>query len=184
MSLQNFLERMTRILEEAGVPYMVCGSVASTFYSTPRTTQDIDVVVELEGSRLKMLLARLPEEEYYVSEDAALDAIRRRSMFNVVDLESGWKMDLVVRKNRMFSEEEFRRRRRVDFLGVPLWLASAEDCVISKLEWSALGSSERQLRDVKQVLDVQGSSLDRDYIQQWVQKLGLQAEWEQAKALP
>ena len=162
---------------------MIVGSVASTFHSTPRTTQDIDVVVELDALRLKALLDHLPEEDYYVSDVAARDALRRRSMFNVVDLESGWKADLVVRKNRPFSAEEFRRRIQVDFMGVPLYIASAEDCVISKLEWAALGSSERQLRDVKMILDVQGESLDRAYIEQWVGHLGLMDVLQRAQAL-
>jgi hypothetical protein len=183
MSLQGFLERVVCILEKAGVSYMVCGSIASTFYSTPRTTHDIDIVVELSGPQLQRLLQYLPEEDYYVSEEAAMDALRRRSMFNVVDLESGWKLDLVVRKNRPFSEEEFRRRRQVEVVGVSLWMASPEDCVISKLEWAALGESERQLRDVRQLVEVQGETLDLGYIQHWVKELKLDGVWQRMLAM-
>jgi hypothetical protein len=177
VSLQAFLTRLVGVLDAAGVPYMICGSAASTFHSAPRTTQDIDVVVDLDAGRLGELLARLPEDAYYVSEGAAREALRRRSMFNVVDLETGWKADLVVRKDRPFSVEEFGRRLRVEFMGVPLWVSSAEDCVISKLEWATLGGSERQLADVRSILEVQGERLDRQYVERWVEQLGLQDAW-------
>lgn len=94
MSLRDFVERVTTALDSAGVPYMVCGSVASTFHSRPRTTQDVDIVVEVDDDRLRTLLARFPEDAYYVSEDAAREALRRRSMFNIIDLATGWKADV------------------------------------------------------------------------------------------
>jgi hypothetical protein len=177
MGLQVFLIRFVGILDAAGIPYMICGSVASTFHSAPRTTQDIDIVVELDQGRLVALLAHLPGEAYYVSEQAAHDALRRRSIFNVIDLDTGWKADLVVRKGRPFSAKEFGRRLQVEFMGVSLWIASAEDCVISKLEWAALGASERQLGDVRSIVDVQGERLDRAYIEHWVGELGLRNGW-------
>lgn len=177
MSLRGFLARLTGLLEKAQVPYMLSGSVASTFYSAPRTTQDIDIVVALDGMRLQALLALLPEDELYFSQDAARDALRRRSMFNIIDLETGWKADLIVRKGRPFSEVEFQRRVQVDLLGLQVWMVSPEDCVISKLEWARQAESERQLRDVHAVLMAQGEGLDRGYIEGWAQELGLQEQW-------
>ena len=106
MSLRDFLARLTGALDQASIPYMIAGSIASTYYSAPRTTQDVDLVVELDGARLRALLASLPEDQLYDSPDAARDALRRRSMFNVIDLETGWKADLIVRTG-------WRRRRTV-----------------------------------------------------------------------
>lgn len=177
MSLRDFLARLTGALDQAGVPYMIAGSIASTYYSAPRTTQDVDLVVELDGARLRALLATLPEDQLYYSPDAARDALRRRSMFNIIDLETGWKADLIVRKGRPFSAEELRRRVQVDLLGLRVWMATAEDCVISKLEWARAGSSERQVRDVRGILDAQGSALDRAYVEHWVRELGLEELW-------
>jgi hypothetical protein len=91
------------------------------------------------------LITNLPENEFYADGDAAIEALRRESMFNVIDLGTGWKFDLIVRKTRDFSQEEFDRRRLVHFEGVSLWVASAEDIMISKLEWSKLSESQRQI---------------------------------------
>lgn len=180
MSLRDFVERVTTALDSAGVPYMVCGSVASTFHSRPRTTQDVDIVVEVDDDRLRTLLARFPEDAYYVSEDAAREALRRRSMFNIIDLATGWKADLIVRKSNDFAETEFSRRRAVDFLGIPVSMASAEDCIVSKLRWSIVSQSDRQLEDVRWLVESCGANLDRDYIESWVTRLGLDNAWKKA----
>lgn len=83
MSLPEFLARLTLALDAAQVPYMVCGSVASFFHGVPRTTQDVDLVVELSGFAVPRLLSHLPDVDYYYSEAAALDAVRFQRQFNV-----------------------------------------------------------------------------------------------------
>jgi hypothetical protein len=94
-------------------------------------------------------------------------------MFNVIETVSGWKVDLIVRKDRPFSEAEFARRRRLEVLGVDMMIASPEDVVLSKLEWARLGGSERQLDDVRGVLRLQGSALDVAYLRRWAVDLGV-----------
>ena len=175
--LAEFMSRITQILDTAGAPYMLVGSIASAFHGMPRSTQDVDIVVDLDVNTLEAVLGLLPEECYYVSADAAKDAVRRRGQFNVIDLASGWKADLIVKKSRPFSEQEFERRIRVTLLGIDVWLTSAEDSIISKLEWARLsGASERQLRDVSGILD-RAQSLDVDYIERWVSHLALSDLW-------
>lgn len=178
MSATDFLRRIVRHLEDAGVPYMVAGSLASTFHGRPRTTEDIDLVVELDAAALLRVLS-LDPERYYVSEEAASDALRRESQFNVIDMETGWKADLIVRKSRPFSETEFSRRERVRLLGVDCHVASAEDTILAKLEWAKQGESERQLRDVVGVLSTRGDDLDVEYIEKWADALGIRDLWEQ-----
>ncbi|MFT4974977.1 MAG: hypothetical protein ACI8S6_000860 [Myxococcota bacterium] len=87
MNIEGFLQRLVAVLEQAGVSYMLSGSLASAFYGIPRSTQDIDIVVELDITRLRALLGVLPQELYYVSEPAAVDALRRQGQFNVIDME-------------------------------------------------------------------------------------------------
>lgn len=106
MSLRDFLERLTSALDQAGLPTMIAGPAASTYCSAQRTTQDVDLVVELDGARLRALLASPPEDELYDGPEAAHDALRRRSLFNVIDLVTDWKADLIVRKDRPLSAEE------------------------------------------------------------------------------
>jgi hypothetical protein len=99
-------------------------------------------------------------------------------MFNVIDLETGWKVDLILRKQSAFALSEFARRTDVHLLGARVYVATAEDTVISKLSWArASGGSERQLRDVAGVVAATGASLDRDYVERWVAELGLGDLW-------
>lgn len=182
--LKPLLERLVRVLDGSGVPFMIAGSFASTTHGLPRTTQDLDVVIDPPSlEALEALVASLSPNDYYVDADAARDALRRRSMFNVVDHESGWKVDFIVRKNRPFSREEFARRMKLSLLDVPVFIASAEDTVVAKLEWSKQArGSERQRRDVAGIVATMGDQLDRAYIERWVRDLGLEAEWRSAQS--
>ncbi|MBI4519470.1 MAG: hypothetical protein HY701_01420 [Gemmatimonadetes bacterium] len=94
-----------------------------------------------------------------------------------VDAERGWKVDFIIRKDRSFSLEEFSRRRPATVLGVDVSLTRVEDLILAKLEWSRLGESELQRRDVVQLLEAPWASLDRSYLERWVEELGLRAEW-------
>lgn len=143
---------------------MVAGSVASSIHGEPRSTQDVDLVIDPSMASLRVFVRALPEEDFYVSEDAAMEALGARRQFNVIDMVTGWKADLIVRKNRSFSVSEFQRRERATVLGVDVYIASAEDVVLTKLEWASVdGGSERQLRDVRGILAAHGD-LDQDYL--------------------
>jgi hypothetical protein len=174
--------RIRDALERAGVPYMLTGSFASSIHGVPRATHDVDVVIAPTREQLLALLDQFPDTEYYVSRDAALDALARRSQFNVVDFASGWKIDLIVRKARDFSREEFERRRAMEVGGVWLDVASAEDVLIAKLEWAKRGASEQQLDDAAGVIRSQGEKLDIAYVERWIQILGLDDEWQRASS--
>jgi hypothetical protein len=128
-------------------------------------------------------VASLPREDFYVNLDTALDALARRAQFNVIDVRTGWKVDLIVRRDRPFSVEEFRRRQPATVLGVPVDVATPEDTIVSKLEWARLGESERQLRDVAGIVAVGGRSLDHAHIERWVADLGLTDLWRKALTL-
>jgi hypothetical protein len=181
--LQGLLDRLVRLLDAAGVPFMIAGSFASSAHGLPRTTQDLDVVVDPPGPEaLETLVRSMSTDQYYVDRDAALDALRHRTMFNVVDHASGWKVDFIVRKNRAFSRDEFGRRMKFTLLDVPVYVASPEDTIVAKLEWSKQsGGSERQRRDVAGILATVGAELDRDYIERWVRDLDLVDEWRAAQ---
>ena len=183
MSLSDFLTRLTGVFEDLGLDYMIVGSLASTVHGVARSTQDVDIVVALPRDRLADLLAALPQDDYYVSDTAAEEAVRRQSQFNVIDMATGWKADLVIQKQRPFSIEELGRRRRHTLLGVELYVASPEDTIIAKLEWARSGLSERHLRDIAGIIQARRQSLDIAYIDRWVATLGLAAEWARARQL-
>ena len=99
-------------------------------------------------------------------------------MFNVVDPETGWKADLIVRKERAFSASEFARREPTALDGVALSVATVEDVILSKLEWARLGGSDRQLEDVRALVRVAGDALDRAYVERWAEVLGVRDAWQ------
>lgn len=170
---REFLKRLTEFLDEAGIPYMVAGSVGSSFHGHPRATQDADVVIDPTAEQLQSLIALL-EQGYYVSREAAIEALHRRTMFNIIDLEGGWKADLIIRKDRPFSRQEFERRRQIDAMGQMLWVVSPEDIILSKLEWMKGRESDVQYSDALGVAVTQWDSLDVEYLRKWAGQLGVE----------
>jgi len=170
---REFIKRLIALLDKAGIPYMVAGSVGSSFHGRPRATQDTDVVIDPTEDQFSSFLA-LMEQGYYVSLDAALDALRRRTMFNVVDLEGGWKADLILRKDRPFSRQEFERRRQIEAMGQTLWVVSPEDTILSKLEWMKGRESDVQYSDALGVAITQWGNLDLEYLHWWAGPLGIE----------
>lgn len=170
----SLLRQLVDALDSAGIPYMVAGSIASSFLGEPRTTNDIDVVIDPTPDQLEELLSCFGEG-YYVSHMAARQALFARTMFNVIDHASGMKIDFIIRKSRRFSHEEFGRRQPCTIGTPPLSVtfASAEDVILSKLEWAKLADSERQLRDAIGVALLNAGTLDRDYLRAWAGELEL-----------
>jgi hypothetical protein len=181
---QEVLARVTRLLADLGVPYMVTGSLASSVHGRPRTTHDADIVIDPTPPALDRLVAELQAGGFHVDAAVAREALRTRRQFNAISTASAFKVDLIVRKDRPFSREEFRRREPADLGGTPVSLASAEDAVLSKLEWSKKGGSERQLADAAGILAVKGPSLDRDYIERWARELGILDLWQDIAGIP
>src|SRR5260370_1346980 len=181
MSATSIFKRITAALEQAGVSYMLAGSFASAYYGAPRATQDIDIVIAATEDQVRSLVQLLPKDEYYVELDTALQAHRRQSLFNVVDMATGWKVDFIIRKSRAFSEEEFRRRTKVNLEGIILFVASAEDVIVSKLEGAKLAQSTRQIRAVSGALKIRWGLLDHAYLEKWVHELELTLEWNNAR---
>ncbi len=180
-TFEGLLSDVFSALEDCQVPAMVVGSFASTYHGIPRSTQDLDVVVELDASQLEKLLLRWTEKRYYVGEEAAREAVRQRTQFNLIDPLSGWKVDFILRKEREFSRAEFARRQPAELQGQEIQLATAEDTIIAKLMWAKDSHSERQLRDVAGILDVSAESLDHAYLQDWVKTLGLESLLDRAR---
>jgi len=167
-----FLERLIERLEKAGIPYMVAGSVGSSLHGRPRATQDIDVVIAPTLEQLNRFVDSLGEA-YYISREAARDAFQNRTMFNVIDVEAGWKADLIIRKARPFSLQEFQRRRRVEAMGQSLWVVSPEDVILSKLEWAKGRGSDIQFSDALGVAVVHQDGLDQEYLFKWAKEVGV-----------
>lgn len=170
---QEFLGRLIGLLNKAGNPYMVAGSVSSSIHGRPRATQDMGVAIDPTEDQLESFIALLGQG-YHVSRDAALDALRCWARFNVIDLEGGGKADLVIRKDRPFSRQEFERRCQIDGMGQVLWVVAPEDIILSKLEWMKGRRSDIQYSDALGVAVTQWGSLDLEYLHEWADQLGVE----------
>jgi hypothetical protein len=176
---QEAVARLVRLLEQAGIPYMLTGSIASSHHGVPRATNDADIVIDPTPESLDRLLAALAAEGYYADASVAGEALRRRRQFNVIDPDTAFKIDLIVRKNRPFSVEEFARRERRLLIGTTVAIASAEDVILSKLEWGKkAGGSRRQIEDAAGVLRISGPHLDHGYVEKWATELGILELWQ------
>jgi hypothetical protein len=175
---EEFVAAIAASLNAAGIPFMMTGSHGSSHHGAPRATQDVDLVADPTGESLDQFL-RLLGDRYYVSPDAAREALRSRSQFNVIDINDGWKADIIIRKDRPFSIEEFRRRQPLTLHGQQLSVASAEDVILSKLEWNRITPSERQLSDALNVAIVQWPRLDHAYLRKWASSLGVADRMEE-----
>lgn len=163
MKHEEVLDQVLHQLDAYHIQYMIVGSFASSLYGIPRTTNDADIVILAESTPLRRFVDTL-QKTFYADEQMALDALEQRLMFNIIHLESGFKIDLIVPKDQAFGKQEFQRRRLAKFFGTQRWFASPEDTILRKLEWSNLGGSERQFTDALTVARVQSSTLDREYL--------------------
>lgn len=174
--------KVAAILDQLNVPYVVGGSLASSLHGIPRATQDVDIIAALRREHERAFVEAV-REGFYVSDEAVSDAIARRASFNIIHLESIFKVDIFVAKGDTWSQLEFSRAKRVQLPGSkrPLVVASAEDIVLHKLLWYEKGHhvSERQWRDVLGVLEVQ-DQLDFAYLRDWANRLGILDLFEQA----
>lgn len=147
--------------------YMVVGSFASAFHGEPRMTRDIDLVVDPSEHGVSLLVDLVDRDRFYMGDP--LEAFRNRSMFNLIEPSTGWKVDFVVRKDRPFSVAEFARRFPARVAGVDVYLASAEDTMLAKLERGKASGSDRQFDDAVSIAMTQ--KVDRDYLATWAHEL-------------
>lgn len=183
MSQQELLKKVIQTLEQAGIEYMITGSVASSLQGEPRSTHDIDVVVAIQSSKVDKLIEAFPLSDFYLDKNSILDAINRQSMFNLIDLKEGNKVDFWILTNEPFDRSRFSRRYMEEFMGLKMQVSSPEDTILAKLRWAKIsGGSEKQFIDALRVYEVQYRKLDIDYLEHWVKKLGIESLWERLTA--
>jgi hypothetical protein len=166
----ELLKKVTGLLDDRGIQYMVSGSLAFNVYCLPRMSMVIDIVIELNQANVSDFLG-IFKTGYYLEEETVREEIKRKGMFNVIDHQSGLKMDFIVRKDTEYRRLEFSRKIKKYIEDIPLWIVSPEDLIISKIEWIQQLQSDKQSRDISMLLNTRG--IDREYITYWCNKLKL-----------
>jgi hypothetical protein len=178
MEPSELLRFAVEVLERLGIRYFVTGSTVTIFYGEPRFTNDIDIVADLSIESVVEFCRQFPDEEFYVSPEAATSAVQRCAMFNIIQPRSGLKIDMIVAAASTFNQSRFTRARRVQ-VGDD-WtasFASPEDAIIKKLEFYQQGGSDKHLRDIVGVLRTGGEAIDLEYIDRWANELGVAEIW-------
>lgn len=170
MTERELLIDCLRRLNRTGVTYMLTGSMASNYWGIPRTTHDLDFVIQLPPSAVGLLVKEfLPD--FYLDEHAIRAAYQPPYQFNAIDTRSALKIDFWLPRGTSFETEMFRRRVQKTLFGEPAWIATAEDTLLHKLFWDLLTPSERQRTDAAGIMAVQRGNLDLDYMRRWATEL-------------
>jgi len=173
---------VTGVLDELSVRYVIGGSLASIIHGMSRTTLDIDIVAEIRPHQVASFIAGL-QDAFYMDEQTIRKAIEHQSRFNLIHLTTMFKVDIFIPKERPFDQAQLARRQAHKVATDPertAYVASAEDTILAKLEWYRLGGeqSERQWRDIRGVVQVQGDRLDYEYVSQQAAVLGVTDLWQ------
>ncbi len=166
-------------LEQAGMQYMMTGSMAMAIYSTPRMTRDIDMVIQVSPEDISKIV-NLFRDDFYIDETSVRQAVQNRGMFNIIHNKSIIKVDFIVRKNEEYRTQEFSRRQQIEIEGVSIAVVAPEDLILSKLVWAKQSNSELQLRDVRRMVAVL-KDLDNDYLKKWSGELGVEDLLEEVR---
>jgi hypothetical protein len=182
MPQQELLKKVVKILEDLKIPYMLTGSIASSLYGEPRSTQEIDIVVEVKSDSIESLVKQFPASQYYIDAESIKEAIHLKLMFNLIDINEGEKVDFWIVTDEPFDTSRFSRRQKLEIYGMKMYVSTPEDMILAKLRWSKLaGGSEKQFGDALRIFEVQYNKLDLNYLKEWMVELNIEDLWERIK---
>jgi hypothetical protein len=163
MTEQELLIDCLKRLNRMNAAYMVTGSMASNYWGIPRSTHDLDFVLQLPRSSIPLLVSAFADS-FFLQREAIESAYRSPHQFNLIDQRSALKIDFWVLHGDPFEESMFDRRLRIVVFGVDAWIATPEDVILHKLYWNRLNPSDRQVADASGVVAVQQEKLDKEYL--------------------
>lgn len=175
MNERELLVDCLRRLNRTGVTYYLTGSMASNYWGIPRTTHDLDFVVQLPATAVPRIVAEF-SGDFHLDEASVRAAWEPPHQFNAIDTRSALKVDFWLAGPAPFDREMLRRRLQVALFGEPAWVSTAEDVILHKLLWNQISPSDRQLGDAAGIVAVQAGELDHDYLSKWAADLNFAEE--------
>jgi len=156
-------------IESLGLPWYVTGSWALAAYAEPRMTRDIDVVLDATRTDYESLLRPSFEADFLVNDPIDIGS---RWMGGLIHRTELARVDLMFGRSDAWARSAMARRQRLEHPTLAqIWVVSAEDLVIAKLEWSE-GTSELQFRDVRSIVRLV-DELDWAYLERYAAALGI-----------
>jgi hypothetical protein len=182
MEQHDVVRYVITFLEQSQIPYAVVGSFASTRYGEGRFTNDLDVIVSITRDRIPQFLKAFQAPDWYVSEAAMIEAIGRRSQFNVIHQTAGQKIDFFVQKRLGWWSKQLATRQFVEIIpGLDGYVAHPNDVIIGKLLYYKEGGSEKHVRDIASMLAVSRNLIDVAAIDAQAAELDIADVWEHIK---
>jgi hypothetical protein len=171
MTSEQVAETVIGALEALAIPYMVVGSFSSNLYGIPRSTKDLDLVVELGGQSVRTLLERLGPQ-FRLDPQMSFESVTMTFRHVVEVVGSPFKIELFHLSDDPHDQERFRRRQRATFGGRAVFVQTAEDVIVTKLHWALRSSRGKDREDVRDVIAVQGDAIDWAYVNSWCDRHG------------
>jgi hypothetical protein len=181
MSSEQIAVAIVRALEAENIPYMLVGSFSTNAYGIPRSTKDIDLVVELEGGAIRKLSERLGPD-FKLDPQMTFESVTMTVRHIIEVIGSSFQVEIFHLSQDPHDQERFRRRRRLTLDWGSAVIATPEDVIITKLNWYGRQRRTRDCDDIRDVLAVQGAGLDFDYIHSWCERHGTRQLLDEIRA--
>jgi len=172
MVQEEALKPVIELLNILKIPYMLVGAIAVNYYSVPRFTHDADLVVQIQSQHIDNLCKSLGNK-YYIDREMIREALVSVGQFNLIHLDTGFKIDFWILKEDEFSQLQFSRRISGKIFGQDVFIISPEDLILTKLSWFKESDIQKHFLDVVGVYRMQRDILDIDYLYKYAQKLNL-----------
>lgn len=175
MNERGLLVDCLRRLNRTGVVYYLTDAMANNYWGIPRSTHDLDFVVQLPISSVPLIVQEF-SDYFYIEEAVVRAAYAPPHQFNAVDTRSALKVDFWLARSDPFDEAMLRRRQRITLFGEQAWISTAEDVILHKLVWNQISPSDRRLSDAAGIVAVQAEALDQNYLSKWAANLDVTDE--------
>ena len=180
MNQEEVFLSVIKTLNQLNLPYIITGAYASSIHGEPRATHDIDLQIYLTPKDINDIYNAF-QENFYVSKEGIEDALKYRTMFNLIHLESQIKIDFWIPKQSEYDQERLKRRQEITISGIKTFVISPEDSILTKLDWHKKTELEKHFADALGIMRIQGDRLDFDYITSWVEKLSIEELWAELR---
>jgi len=174
LELEKLIGAIAAAFKDGGIEYVIVGSNASMIWGEPRMTSDVDIIAQISPEKIDTLAATLKKPRFVLDDVAAKEIVRTGQTFNIIDMETGLKVDITAKTDARFDDSLFERRQLCEYPGgFSAYIASPEDTILSKLLFYQISGSDKHLRDVAGILAVSGNILDMDYLNRWAKELAV-----------